>query len=175
MPSNMTLISTQTVSGSSTSAIEFLNIPATYNDLCLKLSIRHATAGGEDTPFIRFNNDSSSNYNQVFGSGRGTGTPTTSSGGTTATWVGTVPGAGDTSGAFSNIEIFIPNYANTSHYKSCWAESTTGAATASMYIRIFGSTWQQTVAISRITVGVVSAGYNIDVNSTAYLYGIKNS
>lgn len=174
MANTFTLITSYTVTGSSTSTIDLTSIPSTYTDLCLKLSIRHTTGGGEDTPYIRFNNDSSSNYEQVFGSARGSGTPGSSSGGTSAFWVGTVAGAGDTSGSFSSIDIYIPNYAGTTYYKTVDAKSVTEGMVGSLYIRNFGGHWKSTSAINRITAAI-NSGYSFAVGSTAYLYGIKNS
>lgn len=176
MATTMTLISSYTVTGSSTSSIDFTSIPATYTDLCIKISARHGTAGGEDTPYMRFNNDSGSNYNFTFGSGRGTGTPSVSGATPTSSfWIGTLQGAGDTSGAFSNIDIYIPNYAGTTFKKTVQVESTSGAMVSSMYTRMFGGEWNSTAAINRVTLGINSAGYNFVVDTTAYIYGIKNS
>lgn len=177
MPDNtMTLISSYTVTGSATSNFSFTSIPSTYSDLCIKLSGRHTTAGGEDTPFVRFNNDSGSNYYFVFGSGRG-GVPTVSGAvPTSAFWCGTIPGAGDTSGSFSNIDIYLPNYASTTLKKSVRAESIVSGMVGSLYQRTFGGYWNATAAaISTVTIGIVSAGYNYDLGTTAHLYGIKNS
>ena len=179
MATTMTLISSYTVTGSSTSIIDFTTIPNTYTDLCIKLSSRHATSGGEDTPYIRFNNDSGSNYSNVFGSASASGAPPQSgSSSTTSFWVGTVPGSTDTSGAHSKIEIYVPNYAGTTFKKTLQGESTTGlaqVATSSAYRRIHGGYWNSTSAINRVTLGIVSAGYNYAVGTTAYIYGIKNS
>jgi hypothetical protein len=175
MASTFTLITSYAVTGASTSVIDLTSIPSTYTDLCLKLSIRHDTAGGEDTPYIRFNNDSASNYDQVFGSARGSGVPSSSSGSTNSFWIGTVAGAGDTSGSFSSIDIYIPNYAGTTYYKTVDSKSVTEGMVGSLYTRNFGGHWKSTSAINRITVGITSAGYKFVVGSTAYLYGIKNS
>jgi hypothetical protein len=175
MANTMTLINSYTVSGSSTSTIDFTSIPSTYSDLCIKFSARHTTAGGEDTPNIRFNNDSASNYYFVFGSGRG-GIPVASGQNPgTSMWCGTLPGAGDTSGAFSNIEIYVPNYTSTTLKKSMRFEGMTSGMTGSMYQRTGGGYWNATAAaINRVTLGIVSP-YNFTAGTTAYLYGIKNS
>jgi hypothetical protein len=174
MPDTMTLIASYTVT-SAQSSIDFTSIPSTYSDLCIKLSGRHTTAGGEDTPFVRFNSDSTSNYYFVFGSGRG-GVPTASGAvPTTSFWCGTIPGAGDTSGSFSNIEIYVPNYTSTTFKKAIRAESIVSGMTATLYQRTFGGYWNApAAAINRVTLGIVS-GYNFEVGTTAYIYGIKNS
>lgn len=171
-----TQIANYTITGSAASSIDIQSIPSTYTDLVVKLSLRHTTAGGEDTPYVRFNNDSGSNYDQVFGSARGSGsgTPAQSSGGTTASWIGTLPGAGDTSDSFASIDLFIPNYANTSYYKVHYAESVTEGMAASLYTRVFGSTWKSTSAINRITVAV-NSGYSLAVGSSVNIYGISKS
>ena len=174
MPDTMTLIASYTVT-SAQSTIDFTSIAGTYSDLCIKLSGRHTTAGGEDTPFVRFNNDSGSNYYFVFGSGRG-GVPVVSGAvPTSAFWCGTIPGAGDTSGSFSNIEIYVPNYTSTTLKKAIRFEGMTSGMTGSMYQRTGGGYWNATAAaINRVTLGIVS-GYNFAAGTTAYIYGIKNS
>jgi hypothetical protein len=176
MPDTMTLINSYTVVGTSTSTIDFTNIPNTYSDLFIKFSPRHTTAGGEDTPYVRFNGDSASNYYFVFGSGRG-GVPTASGQNPgTSLWCGTVPGAGDTAGAFSNIEVYVPNYASTTLKKAMRFEGMTSGMTGSMYQRTGGGYWGATAAaINRVTLGIVSGSYNFAAGTTAYIYGIKNS
>ena len=173
MANTMTLISSYTVTGSAQSSFSFTSIPSTYSDLCIKLSGRGSFAGGEDTPFVRFNSDSGSNYYFVFGSGRG-GVPTASGQNPgNAFWCGTIPGAGDTSGSFSNIEIYVPNYTSTTLKKAMRAESIVSGMTGSMYQRTFGGYWNgTTAAINTVTIGIVSNGYSYDVGTTAYLYGI---
>ena len=67
MANTMTLITSYEVTGSTQAVIDIASIPSTYTDLWIKFSSRHTTAGSEDTPSIRFNNDATSNYTFVFG------------------------------------------------------------------------------------------------------------
>lgn len=173
MANTMTLITSYEVTGSTTSSIDITSIPSTYTDLWIKFSSRHTTAGSEDTPSIRFNNDSASNYTFTFGGSVSSGSLPSSGSSTTSFWCGTVPGAGDTSGAYSNISIRIPNYAGTTFKKTLDVESTTGAAGA-VYRRIFGGYWNSTAAINRIQMQILS-GYQFALGTTIYIYGIKNS
>ena len=173
MPNTQTLIASYTVAAARAD-IDFTGVPNTYTDLLIRASLRHnQNNGGEDTPFIRFNNDSGANYQDTYGNSRGTGVPSQSADNALSSfYCGTLPGVSDTSGSFSNIEIYIPNYANTSLNKTLYSESVTEAMYTSVYIRPMGGQWKSTAAINRVTFGIVSAGFSFDVNSSVYIYGI---
>lgn len=173
MANTMTLITSYEVTGSTQAVIDIASIPSTYTDLWIKFSSRHTTAGSEDTPSIRFNNDATSNYTFVFGGSVSNNALSSSGTSSTSFWCGTLPGAGDTSGAYSNIDIRIPNYAGTTFKKTLDIESATGAAHA-VYRRIFGGYWNSTAAINRIQMQILS-GYQFALGTTIYIYGIKNS
>ena len=174
MATTMTLITSYEVTTSGQTIIDLTSIPGTYNNLSIKFSSRQTTAGGEDTPFIRFNNDSASNYNFVFGASY---SPGTFQSGTTTTsfWIGTVPGAGDTANSFGNLEVFIPNYSSSTFKKTLHSESVVGGTAANQYRRVFGGYWNSTAAINRIQLGILSGGYQFAIGTTVYVYGIKNS
>lgn len=175
MANTFTFIQSYTVSTGSPTTFNLSSIPATYTDLCLRLSLRGSFAGGEDTPLIRFNGDAGSNYATIFASGRPNDIPTGNSSGTvTGAWVGTINGDGDTAGCYSNIEIWIPNY-TSSDYKVCYADSGTESMQVAVYQRALNSVWASTAAINQITVGIVSGGYGFKQYSNAYLYGVSKS
>jgi hypothetical protein len=175
MATTMTLITSYEVTGSTTSSIDITSIPSTYTDLWIKFSSRHTTAGSEDTPTIRFNNDSASNYTFTFGGSVSSNNLPSSGATTTSIFCGTLPGAGDTSGSYSTIDIRIPSYAGTTFKKTIDVESVSGGAIA-LYRRIIGGYWNSTAAINRVTMQVASgSSYNFALGTTIYVYGIKNS
>lgn len=169
MPSNtFTLISSTTVGAGGTSAITFSSIPATYTDLCLKLSLRYniaIIAGGLGLTL----NGSTANFTYRYLEGNGSAA---SSGNGTGSFIGNSVGASATSNTFSNTKIYIPNYAGST-YKSISIDAVTENNATTAYADLLANLWSVTSAINSISIDV---GANSFVQySTAYLYGIKNS
>jgi len=72
---------------------------------------------------------------------------------------------------FSNIEIYIPNYASSNN-KSVSVDSASENTSSTNYIGFWAGYWAQTSAITGISL---KGSLAFIPNSTAYLYGIKNS
>jgi hypothetical protein len=164
MPTTYEPIATQTVA-STTGAVTFSSIPQTYTDLML-VSSRSQTSAAR--LYVRFNNDTSNLYSDVWLSsdganafaGKDTGQSGISIGGiwngtTTTTWA-------------ANI-THIMNYRNTTTFKSTLtkdANDKNGSGTVETMIGLYRST-------SAITTVNVFGGSNFAVGSTFTLYGIK--
>jgi len=165
MATTFTLIQTVTV-GTATASIDFTSIPATFTDLCLKLSTRFSTSYTSDTMKISLNTLTTNfTYRQLAGNGSAA-----------ASYNGTFGNAGDsdansaTASTFSNMELYFPNYAG-SQYKSWSADTVTeNNATAAISLLIAGL-WSNTAAINAIGLTPYSGG-NFVQYSTASLYGI---
>jgi hypothetical protein len=160
-------IATTTVGSGGASSIDFSSIPATYTDLVIKLSLRQSSiniAYG----LVYFNNSSA---NFTFRSIEGSGSTAVSASGSTGPYGIPTPSS-YTANSFSNIEIYIPNYAggNNKSY-SVDAVIETNAATA--YSDLIAGLWSQTTAINRLTFYPVAGTF--DQYSSITLYGIKNS
>lgn len=160
------IIQTVTVGSGGAANIEFTSIPATYDDLVIKASLRTTGAGANGnawTPVIvRFNGTSTTSSRQLFGTGSGTGSDT---------GVNNVYSADtdNTASTFSNNEIYIPNYRGTAQ-KSYSADSVTeNNATGSLALMAAGLT-NVTVAIT--TISLAPDTNNFAQHSTATLYGI---
>jgi hypothetical protein len=172
----MVKIETVTVGSGGQASFDFQNIPQTYDDLFIVLSVRNAnagTSGGSAT--MRFNNDSASNYS--FRWIRGDGANATS-GNTSTTFIRVInnsPTAGNTADTFCNSQILIQNY-KSSTAKSTSEDNVSENNTTTAYSFLVAGNWTgtpSTSAISRITI-TGEAG-NFVQHSTATLYGISRT
>jgi hypothetical protein len=175
MPNTFTLIASSTVGSGGTSSIDFTSIPSTYTDLCLKLSIR-TSASVTDVYFnMNFNNDTGANYTMRSLSGSGaTATSDTFTSQNNA-YVYQADGNTATASTFSNIEIYVPNYAGSTQKSFSTdgvAESNTATAN-NRWNALQASIWTGTAAINRVSFTPASGTFL--QHSTAYLYGIVKS
>jgi hypothetical protein len=174
MANTMTLISSVTVGAGGASSIDFSSIPATYTDLCLKISGRTNRSLSVDGIALRFNNDlTSGNYTGIrfYGDGSAAGTDSGS-----ATWDGMpfMDAATSTASVFGNAEVYIPNYTGSTQ-KSISVDGVAENNATTVYMGLGAGKWSGTSAINRITIYGQSAGATILQYSTAYLYGVKNA
>jgi len=157
------LISSNTLSGNSTTGITWSNIPQTFDDLVI---ITNWTAINISNIFMRFNNDSTASAyinTQLF---YYTGGASVISGSSLSNKIDclTVTG-GSTNGTWSNQQLYINEYRNTNIWKSI---TTRGGNNKE--INFASATWKNTSSIDRIDIfpdGTLSA------NSIFTLYGIK--
>jgi hypothetical protein len=167
MANTYEIIAKVNVGSGGTANIELTSIPSTYTDLKLVVSDRSNRSGGNDAFFVYFNN-STSGYSgkRLFGNGNGSVTSDTSTGiiddGNTAT-----------ANTFSNIEIYIPNYAGSNN-KSFSADAIQEDNQSNAYASFNAILWSNTASITSIKL-VPETGTGFVEHSTAYLYGIKNS
>jgi hypothetical protein len=171
MPNTFTLIASSTVGSGGVSSIDFTSIPQTYTDLLLKISTRHDGATVANGQWAYLNGDTTNaNYTARYLEGVGSGTPGSAS--TTTGYIGVEPGASATASTFSNTEVYIPNY-TLSNKKSYSVDSVTENNATAAVQWLLAMLWDNTAAITSISI-------RPDVNtrkevqySTAYLYGIK--
>jgi hypothetical protein len=172
MPNTMTLIASITVGAGGASVMEFTSIPNTYTDLVVKFSGRDNDSRTLHNIELRFNN-SSTGYTgkSLYGDGSTTG----SGGIASSTWMqGTyLNGAASTANTFSNVEIYIPNYAGSNNKSISFDTVIEDNSSAGALIMLAGL-WSNSAAITSIKFTSID-GATILQNSTAYLYGIKNS
>jgi len=173
MANTYTLISSATVNSSSVANIDFTSIPQTYTDLLLKMSLRIPTGTNVGLRIgMRFNGASTdANFSTIlaYADGSITGSFTSSTG-----FTGWMPDAGTTSNVFSNVDVYIPNYTNSSNKSFTTDAVMENNATAS-YMGYFAGLWSNTAAISSIRIFDSGTSANFAINSTAYLYGISNA
>jgi hypothetical protein len=150
-------------------SMSFTSIPSTYTDLLITYSARDTWPGATaNDNAIQFNGSGSS-----FTGKRILGNGSAASSDSPAPYAGSSTSAASTTNTFCNNQIYIPNY-TSSNYKSYSIDSVTENNATEAYQILYAGLWSQTAAITSVTI--VSPGiYYFGPNSTATLYGIKNS
>ena len=171
MPNTFNLIASSTVGAGGAANIDFTSIPATYTDLCLKLSLRSDTTGTSRSLDLTFNNNTGTNYSTRYAYGYASGTASGSTSAATSMYVGLYGGSAYTADTFCNFELYIPNYAGSTN-KSVSADSAAENNSTTNYLGFWSGLWEQTTAISSIKL---LGATNFVKYSTAYLYGISKS
>jgi hypothetical protein len=163
------LIATTTVGSGGAASIDFTGIPATYTDLQILASIRTDEANTFSYLFIKFNNNTTS-YSQrmLFGNGSGTGSSTFAT-----TQTVDINAASNTASVFTNLSVYIPNYAGGNN-KSFSIDSAHEQNGTSAYGEMTANLWSNTSAINQVTF-YLSGSFKFVEYSSASLYGIKNS
>lgn len=169
MANTFYLIQTATVTAAGGAAtIEFTNIPQTYTDLKVLLSLRNTNTSV--LADVRFNGVSTNLSGRMLA---GAGTSASGYGFTTEirTYGGTNP-SDYTASIFSNFEIYIPNYTSSSNKSVSLDFASENNATAS-WSGVASGLWSSSSAITQVSV-VVSGG-NVAQYSSASLYGISKN
>jgi len=179
MANTFTKIASVTVGSGGAASIEFTSIPATYTDLCVKVSGRSDRAVFSFC-YIRMRfNSSTTNYTYriLQGDGSTASSVDQSNAGvfSNGLLVGGTSQSNNTASSFSSTEVYIPNYAGSSN-KSISADGVTEANQANMLAVFTAGLWSDSAAITSISlVPWQSVDFNFLQYSTATLYGIKNS
>ena len=163
---NMIPISTISVGSGGTTTFEFNNIPQTYTDLSIKLSIQGTRSDNFDDLRIRFNN-LTSNYSNVYMYG-GNGSVNTAS--AYGNFVGS-PTAANLTNIFFSGDVYIPNY-TSSNIKTFGVESVNERNASEAYQYFVAGYNTMTVPITSIQF-VFATGPGFAQYSSATLYGIR--
>jgi hypothetical protein len=154
--STYTPIATSTL-GSAQSTVTFSGIASSYTDLILVIN---GTASSTNNHFVRFNNDSASNYSytDLYGDGgsAGTGRATNSSG----IFIGNGSGTN-----YTKI-VQIMNYSNTTTNKTALNRSNSPTEAVATQVGM----WRSTAAINR--VDIVATGGSMNTGTIFTLYGL---
>jgi hypothetical protein len=153
-------IATNTL-GSATATVTFSSISGSYTDLIV---IFNGNLSAAATCFLRYNNDSGSNYSQTDLIGNGTSTVTQRRSNATGFRLYDVDAS---SNPINSLIFSINDYANTTTYKTTLLRGSDSGGEVGAGI----SLWRNTAAINRLDF-VTGAG-NWAVGSTFTLYGIK--
>jgi hypothetical protein len=163
---NLRLIEAKTL-GSNTASITFTDIPQTYTDLKLVMSVRDTitSTGNAWVAFDIYFNGSNTGISgkHLFGTG--------SSAASNSVAYGYANEGSTTSNTFSNNEIYIPNY-TSANYKSYSAEQVTENNAIAALSSLIAGLWSSTSAITSLTCSALGTAFA--ANSTFYLYGISN-
>ena len=168
MANTFELISSVTVGSGGASTIDFNSIPSTYTDLVLEISARGSDSSLSSNLRYTFNG-ATTNRSGKYLTGSGT---STESGTITFMYAGEVNAASSTSGTFSNVQIYITNYAS-SNYKSSSVDGVQESNGTTSYATLAANLWSNTAAINAISLSLNLGSFVSD--STAYLYGVKNA
>ena len=157
--STYTPLANVTLNGSSSSVL-FSNIPNTYRDLVL---VATGSTGSSQDIYLRFNNDSASNYSFVYMGGNGSGT---ASGANTADSV-VLDGYFWRSGTQAVVIAQIMDYSATDKHKTVLSRNNV----ASGGVDAFANRWANTAAITSVRFGAYQGG-TFTSGTTVSLYGI---
>jgi hypothetical protein len=167
-------IATVTVGAGGQSSISFTSIPSTFKHLQIRALVKDNRSATEfDNNFIRFNNDSGSNYYSHQLSGNGSSASAFNLGPETAAIYATAPGGSIGASIFNGVVIDILDYASTNKTKV--TRSLNGFDSNSVgTVRLVSSLWNSTAAINRIDlITNVDPASTIQQYSSYALYGIK--
>jgi hypothetical protein len=165
----MTKIATLDVGSGGTTSIAFDSIPATYTDLKLVVSLRLSTATTFDNLFMFLNSNGTGNLysrRRLFGNGSSVGSDSASSE-NALVLNGFATGNSATSNTFTNMEIYIPNYAGSTN-KSISVDGVTENNGTTAIQAIYAGLWASSAAIYRVQIDATT----ILQYSSATLYGI---
>ena len=172
MANTFQLIASYTVGSGGAANIEFTSIPGTYTDLCLKLSTRTLHTNTSDDWYLRVNGISTSVYSYRYLQGNGSAA-SSSSGSGTLIYVPYTDSDANTASTYSNIEIYFPNYANTSYAKSISIDGVYEQNGTLAHAWFNAALYNQTTAIT--SINCIPFNANWKQYTTAYLYGVKNA
>ena len=179
MPNTYTKIASVAVGGAGAATMAFSAIPATYTDLCVKISGRNLQTPDLTTYIdMTINSDTGAYYDQKNVSGFFNSTVSNQTwSNQNSFYVYQINATASTASTFSNIELYIPNYTSTNS-KSISVDGVAESNTAAGNVRVTALSAglyhpASNVAITAITL--TANGGNFVQYSTATLYGIKNS
>lgn len=168
MAKSLELISSQSLGGT-TSSVTFSSIPSTYTDLMILLSTKTTSVSYYGWVNYYFNG-SNANTNTLYMENASSG-----SGGNL--YAGSLVGNSGSGVAniFGNASIYIPNYTNSSYYKSSSVDAVGENNGTSADRNLIVNLSSNTAAVSSITFQGAAGATNFLAYSTFYLYGIHNS
>jgi hypothetical protein len=156
-----------TVGATSVSNISFTNIPQNYTDLKLVASIRTTRTGSTQDAVALNINGSGTNLSARLLQANGS----SPSSNTQAIYFGYVDTASNTANTFGNLEIYFPNYSNTTTFKSYSADSVEENNATSTFMAIAAGLNSNVSPI--YSISIQDSGGSYVQYSTATLYGVK--
>jgi hypothetical protein len=173
MPTTFSKITSITLSSTSSAAI-FSGIPATYDDLVLKISARSNDTSISDYPFIRFNNDSSSLYSNAYFLTNGNSLSRNWNDSVSGHYPPILNGNTASTNSFGSLELYLTGYKDPYHKVSTSSGSNQSINVEAHILGVETDTYRSDTAISTISIAPFFGSHWL-TNSTFWLYGIKNS
>ena len=167
-------IETTYLETSSVTSVVFSSIPATYQDLQLRISSHDLYAAGYDWIYLRLNNDNGTNYTSHHMEGYTSSEAAGSETGKTYARLGTAVGSWTNVNAatYSPNVIDIFDYANTN--KNTTMTGLGGISGNQKMLRWSSSLWDSTAAVNRIDVYVLYTS-PFQRGTSVTLYGLNSS
>jgi hypothetical protein len=153
--------------------MEFTSIPSTYTDLLVVFSGRTDRTGTVADNTIMKINSSTSGYSARFLEGNGSSAGSFTDSNQPPNYLFNSAAVSATASTFSNVSIYIPNYAGSTN-KSYSVDSVQETNATTAYARLSAALLSNTAAISSLTF-TNDGGANFVQYSTATLYGISKS
>ena len=168
-----TVIDHTEVGAAGVASWEVTGISASYDHLYIVASARHNQAGYLDSMLFQLNSDSGTDYTQTR---LGTNGSTFSN--RSATQItAELPADSVTANTFGTFSAWIPNYANTSHFKPVLIQGAVEGATTALntfQVYVVAGLYSSTAAVS--AVKLVGQGSDVFVQySTFTLYGVTGA
>ncbi len=152
--------------------INFPNIPQIYSNLQIIGSVRTTRVSTNDILGVQFNNDTGANYSWIQFNYYGASSNTSSTNTGTYINVGFFGGSSNPAGAFTAVNIVIPNYRNNQINKHCEGYCTQ-ANTSLNQGSVCGGEWRNLGPVTSIVVANgTSVGTTFLKGSECSLYGI---
>ena len=154
-----------------------VTIPSTYDHLHLLVSARTDQSTDYSALLMQFNGDSGSNYSYTEFLTFSTFLSVFQATGQTAIGYPMVAGSTNLADTFGIMDVWIPNYTNTSLFKqlTCNSAAVNNNATAGNFqSRFTAGMWSNAAAITSITLSV-NSGDDFVQYSSFTLYGINGA
>jgi hypothetical protein len=167
-------IATQTLS-SAAASVTFSSISGTYTDLVIICSIQSTSAANTDSRYwLRFNNDSATNYSTTYLVGNGTAASSTRD--SNRSQIDNLTPI-STTAEFTLVTYNVMNYSNATTYKTALQRAgqqnnNTGVGGTGSFVGTAVSLWRSTAAINRVDV-ICAVNGQFAIGSTFTIYGIK--
>jgi hypothetical protein len=164
-------IYTQTIGTNAPTSVVFNNIPQTFTDLKLEISLRTNNADSYGFGYLRFNGVSSGSATNLFGYATGVASQR-SANDTQIPWSFWSSASTATANTYGSSTMYIPNYTG-SNFKSTNVDAVTETNASSAYsvLQVFtAGLWPSTAAIT--SIALITATGSFAQHSTFTLYGI---
>lgn len=152
----------------SSAVIGFNGIPQIYQDLYIVCRLFPSSTGARGG--LQLNNDGASNYSWTYLSGDGSSA--TSARGANTGWMDWYAGTGMATSQPTSVIIHIPNYANTTTYKTGLMR-TASDQNGSGLTQLSVGTYRSTSAINVLSITTLNGSYVWNTGSTVELFGVR--
>ena len=174
MAATYDIISATTLSSATTSVV-FSNIPQTYTDLVLRISARSTRNATSNNMNMTINNNTTTAYSVGYLNQNATTLAAQTSNGASDAFVGTLQGTTTTANTFTMSEIYIPRYTLTAVKTFSAKTNYENQASTPFEQDLMSEVFTVTDAITSLSLFSGSGSFQFAIDSTFYLYGIKNS